>query len=278
MIRLVGRCLTGCFGLVLAASAGSAAALPADQPASVAVGRHTVTVTVPPQLEPRYEAPVLPPLKQAEAGPQRKAMFFDYLAPIVREVNQEVRQRRAALLRVQDWLDAGRALDPEVEAWLDAMSRRYRVKASDPAARVAALIKRVDAIPVSLALAQGALESAWGTSRFALLGNNIFGKWCFTEGCGIVPARRATGATHEVAAYKDVAGAVRDYIHHLNSHPIYAELRERRAAARAADRPPEGVDLAAGLDRYSAKGQEYVQIIRGVIRSNDLASLDSGSG
>lgn len=277
MMPLFGRNLVVVGSLVVTIMSGSAAAAPADEPASVEVGRHTVTVTVPPELEPRYRAPILPPLLQAEAGPQRKAMFLEYLAPIVREVNQEVRQRRGALLRVEAWLDAGRELDPAVTDWLDAMSRRYRVKATDPAGRIAELKKRVDVIPVSLALAQGALESAWGTSRFARMGNNIFGKWCFTEGCGIVPARRAVGATHEVAAYQDAAGAVRDYIHHLNSHPIYAELRTRRAAARAAGQVPNGADLAAGLDRYSAKGEEYVRIIRGVIRTNELASLD-GAG
>lgn len=216
----------------------------------------------------------MPPLKQAPAGSARKNMFIGYLAPIVAEVNDEMRQRRAALLRVQGWFEAGKELDVASRDWLHRLSQRYRVKASEPSDQVAGLLQRVDVIPVSLALAQGALESAWGTSRFALLGNNIFGKWCFKPGCGIVPARRAAGATHEVAAYPNVAAAVRDYMHHLNSHPIYEELRRRRAMARSADRVPQGGDLAAGLDRYSAKGQQYVEIIRSVIRVNELARFD----
>lgn len=269
-----GRLIGWGWLVMLAMAAAPQALAMGDEPAPVTVGGETVSVAVPPQLAPLYEAPVMPPLKQAAAGSARKDMFISYLAPIVAEVNDEMRQRHAALLRVQGWLEAGKALDAQTRDWLDRLAQRYRVKAKEPAEQVAGLVRRVDIIPVSLALAQGALESAWGTSRFALLGNNIFGKWCFKPGCGIVPARRAPGAVHEVAAYPNVAAAVRDYMHHLNSHPIYEELRRRRAAARAADRVPQGSDLAAGLDRYSAKGQQYVEIIRSVIRVNELARFD----
>lgn len=272
----VRRLLIG-FAALVVGMADGVAAPPAtgDQPSKVKVGRHELSVTVPPDLEPRYQAPVMPPFTQAAAGPERKSMFFDYVAPVVREVNMEVRRRRAALLRVAQWVEQDRELGPEVRGWVNGLSQRYRVREPDLETTVDRLEERLDIIPVSLALAQGALESAWGTSRFALLGNNLFGKWCFKAGCGIVPARRATGATHEVAAYPNVAEAVRDYMHHLNSHPIYAKLRERRAAARAAGEVPRGAELAVGLDRYSAKGKAYVDIIRGVIRTNDLAELDT---
>jgi len=158
----------------------------------------------------------------------------------VRDINREVEKRREALFALEEQLESGQSLNQEALNWLGRMTDRYRVDADEPDQQVAALKRRIDIIPVPLALAQGALESAWGTSRFARQGNNIFGKWCFTKGCGIVPAQRRANATHEVASYDDVADAVRDYIHHLNSHPVYEPLRERRAQARQAGRSPGG--------------------------------------
>lgn len=228
---------------------------------------------IPPELGPLATAAPLPPLQEAESNAARKAMFIDYLAPIVDDVNDRVRKRRAAVLAAERRLDNGEELAPEAVNWLADMVERYRVDAATPAEQIEQLKRRVDIIPASLAVAQAGIESAWGTSRFARQGNNVFGKWCFTPGCGIVPARRPPTASYEVEAYDDVAGSVRSYIHHLNSHPVYEVLRERRAEARAQQRRPTGVELAAGLEFYSAKGYEYVEIIRGVIHTNELQSL-----
>ena len=232
-------------------------------------------VPVPPRIEPDSEPEPMPAFHEIPAGPQRKEAFFSYLAPIVADINREVERRRDALLALEQKLKAGKPLDEEAQEWLSRMVKRYRVDADEPGQQVDALRARIDIIPVPLALAQGALESAWGTSRFARQGNNIFGKWCFTEGCGIVPARRRADATHEVASYDSVADAVRDYIHHLNSHPVYEPLRERRAQARRKGRQPRGTDLAAGLEKYSAKGEGYVTLVRQIINGNNLAARDA---
>lgn len=242
------------------ADAESTAANPADSAAAT---------SLPPRIDTSFEAEPLPPLTAVEAGPPRKVMFLGYMTPIVEAVNDEVRKRRKAVLTAEQRLADG-DLDSEARDWLQAMARRYRVDGESVEQQIAGLKRHVDIIPVALALAQGALESAWGTSRFARQGNNIFGKWCFEPGCGIIPARRPNNATYEVATYPDVAEATRDYMHHLNSHPIYEPLRERRAAARANDESPKGHDLAAGLEFYSAKGDEYIRMIRGTIETNDL--------
>lgn len=225
--------------------------------------------SLPPRIDTSFEAEPLPPLTAVEAGPPRKVMFLGYMTPIIEAVNDEVRERRQAVLMAEQRLADGE-LDSAAREWLQVMARRYRVDGETVEQQIAGLKRHVDIIPVSLALAQGALESAWGTSRFARQGNNIFGKWCFEPGCGIVPARRPNNATYEVAAYPDVAEATRDYMHHLNSHPIYEPLRGRRAAARANNESPKGHDLAAGLEFYSAKGDEYIRMIRGTIEANDL--------
>lgn len=231
-------------------------------------------VQVPPDIQPLTDVDPMPSFNELKAGPERKGAFIDYVAPIVRSVNSELRQRRDSVLLLERSLEQQGELGQPARNWLDQMVLRYRVKASEPQERIDELREKVDIVPVSLAVAQAALESNWGTSRFARQGNNLFGKWCFTEGCGIVPARRAEGASHEVAAYDNVAEATRDYMHHLNSHPVYEPMRERRAAARAADRRPEGADLAAGLEKYSAKGKEYVRYVRQVISANDLDELE----
>ena len=233
-------------------------------------------VAIPPRIDEGAVAESMPAFQDIPAGPERKEAFFDYLAPIVEAINAEVEKRREALLALEKQLESGQSPDQQAQEWLARMTKRYRVDADQPEQQVAALKRRIDIIPVSLALAQGALESAWGTSRFARQGNNIFGKWCFTQGCGIVPAQRRADATHEVTRYDNVADAVRDYMHHLNSHPVYEPLRERRAQARKKGQAPEGSDLAAGLEKYSAKGEGYIRLIRRVIKANNLAELNAG--
>jgi Bax protein len=139
------------------------------------------------------------------------------------------------------------------------------------------LLQRVDVVPVSLVLAQAAKESAWGRSRFAREGNNLFGEWCFTAGCGMVPRRRESGKTHEVETFPSVRAAVASYIHNLNSHPSYRMLRSIRASLREAGKPLNGLALARGLEAYSAQGSDYVASVRDIIRKNRLGRGEGGS-
>ena len=130
------------------------------------------------------------------------------------------------------------------------------------------MLRRIDIVPADLALAQAALESAWGRSRFAKEGNNYFGHWCFVKGCGLVPQDRPQGARHEVARFSSAAESVRRYMHNLNSHPRYTELRLIREQSRDQNEPFTGSDLAAGLEGYSELGDEYIDMVRGLIRHN----------
>ncbi len=210
----------------------------------------------------------------------RKQRFLEFLVPAVERVNVEVRQRRERILRIGERHERGTLPDADRQ-WLEGMAQRYRVKADSTDARIKALKRRVDTLPGALVIAQAAIESAWGTSRFAREGNNLFGEWCFTAGCGLVPLRRSEGATHEVRWFPSVIHSIRSYVHNLNSHPAYEEVRQRRAAARGAGRQPNAIDLAAGLEKYSERGALYVEDVRTVIRANDLpqvyASMAEGS-
>jgi Bax protein len=133
---------------------------------------------------------------------------------------------------------------------------------------------RVDVLPPSLVLAQAANESAWGTSRFALEGNSLFGQWCYVEGCGIVPRRRARGATHEVKSFDSVAGTVRAYFNNINTNQSYEYLRELRADMREEDQPIDSMVLAFGLEPYSQRGDRYVDEVQNIIMQNDLHERD----
>ncbi len=210
------------------------------------------------------------PTKEEAGIPEKKQDFFDFLRPVVRAENSRIREQREHLQSLVKALEADKSISAGDRKWLARMAKRYRVNADEPLARGRALLTRIDIVPASLALAQAALESAWGQSRFAREANNLFGEWCFEAGCGVVPEQRPAGKTYEIEAFDGVGGAVRSYIHNLNSHPAYAELREIRARARAEGEMPDGYEMAAGLVNYAAIGEKYVSHIRSVIEGNGL--------
>ncbi|MDZ7786593.1 MAG: glucosaminidase domain-containing protein [Halofilum sp. (in: g-proteobacteria)] len=218
----------------------------------------------------------VPNLESVADVSERKQRFFDFLRPIVAAENERIQAQRERVLRLLATLETGAEIAPADARWLDEMAARYRVKAKDPLAQARRLARKVDVIPPALAMAQAALESAWGTSRFAREANNLFGQWCFTPGCGLVPKRRPANARYEVEAFADAGASVRSYMHNLNSHPAYEPLREIRARARRDGQRPTGAALAAGLYNYAAIGHKYVEHIRAVIRRNGLGDSQSG--
>lgn len=197
--------------------------------------------------------------------PERKSQFFDFIGQFVEQRNQEILALRR---QVKEW-----GLDDE--QW-QAMAKRYRVKWTTPEEVRGKLLLKVDEVPPSLVLAQAALESAWGTSRFAARGNNFFGQWCHTPGCGIVPDRRLEGKNHEVQVFESAFDSVVAYMRNLNSHPAYKGFREKRAELRTQRQDLSGCYVAQGLTRYSEMGDIYVETVKLMIRSNDLEPDPAG--
>jgi Bax protein len=204
---------------------------------------------------------------------QRKQAFYDYLLPKIHQANDEVLLERAWLLQLADDLVEGREPGDLDDREISRMERRYRIRSpkTNLMARLSVLIEHVDTVPASLVLAQAAKESGWGTSRFATQGNNFFGIWCFTRGCGLRPLDRDDGLTHEVGTFDSVADGVRYYIRTINSHSAYGDLRALRARVRRANERPAGEALASGLSRYSERGIAYVREIQSMIRYNQLS-------
>ena len=212
-----------------------------------------------------------PDFSQYEAGPERKQAFFSYFLPIVQKRNAEILETRKAL---KDMRADGELSSPELRK-VRRIADDFGMDEFTPAPEDwAKLMRRVDVVPASLALAQAANESAWGTSRFAREGNNYFGQWCFEVGCGIVPNRRDEGKTHEVAAFDSPAESVATYMANLNRHNAYRELRSIRASLRQEDDDITGIQLAAGLRKYSERGDEYISELRSMIRYNKLSKYD----
>ncbi len=201
---------------------------------------------------------------------EKKRSFFEFLRPVIDSENTKVLVERAKLLDLYKQYREKIIFSMEEKAWFGKLKSKYRVKdnVDDPEHVWIELISRVDMLPVELALTQAAKESGWGTSRFARVANNVFGQWCFTDGCGIVPINRKEGATHEVRKFTSVNGSVRSYIHNLNTHAAYEEFRQLRFQQRRTGKKLDGYPLVSGLPRYSERGEAYLEEIRDMMLAN----------
>ena len=216
----------------------------------------------------------LPDFSQYSQVQQKKHAFFEYILPLVQESNGRVIADRKALELLAE---NSAELNFFQRRDLYQLAKKYVVTDSEDktdAEIIEQLMLRVDPVPASLALAQAAIESAWGTSRFAVQGNNLFGQWCYTKGCGLVPRNREAGRRHEVAKFATVTESVDAYIRNINTHRAYSDLRANRARLRAAENPASGYQLAENLLQYSELREKYVREVQSVIRVNNLARFD----
>ena len=213
----------------------------------------------------------LPDFSEYRDTTEKKAAFFSFLYPRIVLANSRILIERDYLESLAD----KETLTSKEYNWLAQQSERLRVDAEPGSDEQFALLrKRLDVIPPSLILAQAANESAWGTSRFATKGNNLFGQWCFSKGCGLVPLSRIEGASHEVAKFSSPYRSVRAYIQNLNRHPTYQLLRDVRLKDRRDNAPLSGLELAEGLLGYSERGEDYIEEIRAMIHYNNLEFYD----
>ena len=214
--------------------------------------------------------PALPEFGKIRDVSTKKTEFFSFLLPMVEQENEQLLSIRTRLGFIHDHIRFQRPIDAEDQQWLTMVVKKFRLKINDPKDPDfwSALLRRVDVLPVDLVLVQAANESAWGTSRFAREGNNLFGQWCFRPGCGMVPSGRPAGATYEVVAFDTISESISSYMHNLNTGRVYEDLRVIREQCRAENRPPEAAELATGLTSYSERGMAYVTEIRAMLRHN----------
>jgi len=229
----------------------------------------------PPQgTVPPYAIETLPYGLDTLGKQEKKTVFFRALLPIVLAENLRIWRQRVFVLQ-----QFGQGvIDPQSDAGQEmlAIAVQYRVEGdlNDPKVREI-LLNRVDTVPVALVLAQAAQESGWGTSRFALEGNNLFGIWTWDVDQGSVPVNRPGDANHLVRVYPNVQASVRAYLHNINIGFAYVDFRTLRAQMRASGKSLDALQLAGALNRYSITGDLYIDNIRAMIRSNELSRLSN---
>lgn len=204
---------------------------------------------------------------------RRKSLFLRSLLPIVLLENRRLREQRSML---EVFFKQG-VPQPGSEAhdWLLEISQSMKVRGqlTDPQTQQT-LLRRLDEIPATMTLAQAAIESGWGTSRFALEGNSLFGQWTYSTSRGIAPTDRDEDATHLVRAFPDLQASVRAYMRNLNTNRAYREFRDARAEMRDRGEDLSAVELVKHLHRYSQRGLEYVEELQKIIKGRTLAEFD----
>ena len=231
---------------------------------------------LPPSTPNKKASVSLPNFSSFKNVKEKKEQFFQFMLPKIRLANTKIRVERSSLQDLTDRNKDELILTDADKKFLGALKLKYKISEEREALdSINALLTKIDEVPASLVLAQSANESGWGTSRFAIEARNMFGIWCFREGCGIKPLQRAAGKKYEVAKYETIQASVEAYMLNINSHPAYRELRRIRSEARADNSYLSGMALAEGLETYSARGEKYVKEIKQLIRINKLQRFNS---
>jgi Bax protein len=201
-------------------------------------------------------------------GGERKSLFISALLPVILEVNQRVLADREQLLFLRDKIANNAGLSPIERIWLEQLADRY----DTPVDKLDELVKRVDIVPPSMAIAQSGIESGWGTSFAARNGNALFGQIQSTGRHAVsVPWKPGSGMPQP---FTNVGEAADAYVSNLNTHPAYAAFRTERAAMRQRGESPDGYRLVGQLVKYSELGQQYVGFVRQVMREDKLTDFD----
>jgi Bax protein len=204
-------------------------------------------------------------IKNIESSKKRKQLFIQIVLPLILEENERIKLDRKRLFVI---LNKNNNTETE-KKWLKNKFKQYGVVNRD----LTTLKIRIDEIPVSLAIAQAAKETGWGTSRFALEGNALFGQWTW-NGDGIKPAGIDDQAKHKIMRFNVLQASVRAYQRNLNTHSSYKEFRKARAIQRDNKGKLNSLELVNYLDKYAETGKEYTKILKIIIQQNFLKDFD----
>ncbi|MDN3484073.1 glucosaminidase domain-containing protein [Pseudoalteromonas sp. APC 3224] len=210
----------------------------------------------------------LPKFSEFTDVKEKKHAFFNFIKPHVEAENKKILQQRANLEIARMMIEHSEPLSKKQTGDIKKILKSYGLSETLDTITLSQALRRVDIIPKEMALMQAANESAWGTSRFARIGLNFFGQWCYKKGCGMVPRRRNSEAEHEVAAFKSVRAAVSSYFKNINTHNAYKELRTIREDLRAQQKPILATKLTYGLMSYSERGEAYIEELNTMINQN----------
>jgi len=191
---------------------------------------------------------------------QKKKAFIEMLLPSILIVEHEIRKDRERVEAIADRVSSGSELSKKDERFLNEMTRKYRTGDIDE------LLKRLNTHPLSIVLAQAVLETGWGSSRFFVEGNNVFGVWLFGKGRGL----KAKKSEARLVKYESILHSVEDYFYMINVGWAYENFRKQRAASDT----PDPLMLTSYLDKYSTQKEEYIRRLNTLIQYNDLDAYD----
>ncbi len=220
------------------------------------------------KVKPIYLTKLPKDLKTLGDTKKKRELFIKILLPLILDENEKIIQDRKKLFKIlgKNFNTAGERV------WLKRRFKEYKIDDQD----LAKLKMRMDIVPVSIALAQAANESGWGTSRFALEGNALFGQWTWSKK-GISPKDSDPNASHKILQFQILKASVRAYKNNLNTHNAYLEFREARAQLREEDSIIDGLKLTKYLKNYAAIGEKYVAILEDIIERNSLTDFDKAN-
>jgi Bax protein len=220
------------------------------------------------KVKPIYLTKLPKDLKTLGNTKKKRELFIKIVLPLILDENEKITNDRKKLFKIlaKNFNTVGERV------WLKRRFKEYKIKDQD----LGQLKMRMDIIPVSIALAQAANESGWGTSRFALEGNALFGQWTWSKK-GISPKNKDPDKSHKVLQFQILKASVRAYKNNLNTHNAYQEFREARAQLRQENKQITGLNLIKYLKNYAAIGDEYVLIIEGIIKKNSLTDFDQAN-
>tara|TARA_Y100000590_G_scaffold205690_1_gene233199 strand:- start:2040 stop:3197 length:1158 start_codon:yes stop_codon:yes gene_type:complete len=204
-------------------------------------------------------------LKEIQNVRKRKELFIQIVLPLILEENNKILLDRKKLFAILNKNNNSKS-DNE---WLNKKFKQYGVKNKD----IPILKRRMDIIPPSMAIAQAAKETGWGTSRFALEGNALFGQWTYTDK-GIKPAAADKGTKHKVMMFNVLKSSVRAYARNLNTHKSYKKMRYVRAIQRDNLGILNSLELINYLDNYAETGKEYTTVLKKIVEQNSLTDFD----
>ena len=204
-------------------------------------------------------------IKMIENTKKRKDFFIQIILPLIIQENNNIKLDRKILFGI---INKNNNTNSE-KKWLDKKYKQYGVKSKD----LSTLKIRMDEIPVSLAIAQAAKETGWGTSRFALEGNALFGQWTWS-GEGLKPKDAEKDEGHKVMKFNVLQASVRAYQRNLNTHSSYKDFRKARAEFRDQKKPLDSIELSKYLNKYAETGNQYIEVLQKIINQNKLKDFD----
>jgi len=220
------------------------------------------------KVKPIYLTKLPKDLKALGNTQQKRELFIKIVLPLILDENKKITEDRKKLFKIlsKNFNTIGERV------WLKRRFKEYKIEDQD----LAKLKMRMDIVPVSIALAQAANESGWGTSRFALEGNALFGQWTWSKK-GISPKNKDPNQSHKILQFQVLKASVRAYKNNLNTHNAYQEFREARAKLRQEEVLINGLELTKYLKKYAADGEKYVAILNDIIERNSLTDFDKAN-